>query len=66
MSLQGIFGMNYFDFGDGAKIEIASNFWIYLAVTIPLTILTGMAWWLAVRHQKNKAQAHSLDNLEKA
>lgn len=50
--------MNYFDFGDGAKIEIASNFWIYLAVTIPLTILTGMAWWLAVRHQKHKAPGH--------
>ncbi|THZ96816.1 hypothetical protein D6C82_06841 [Aureobasidium pullulans] len=54
----GIFGMNYFDFGDGAKIEIASNFWIYLAVTIPLTVLTGMAWWLAVRHQKHKAPGH--------
>ncbi|THX58525.1 hypothetical protein D6D06_02845 [Aureobasidium pullulans] len=60
----GIFGMNYFDFGDGAKLEIASNFWIYLAVTIPLTILTGLAWKLAVRRQEQKESSDQSSSAE--
>lgn len=56
--------MNYFDFGNGAKLEIASNFWIYLAVTIPLTILTGLAWKLAVRRQEQKESSDQSSSAE--
>ncbi|KAF2089023.1 hypothetical protein K490DRAFT_64234 [Saccharata proteae CBS 121410] len=55
-----LFGMNFFDFGDEtSKIRVASNWWIYLAVTVPLTIMTAIVWWQASRKQKRKREEQS-------
>ncbi|KAF2809338.1 uncharacterized protein BDZ99DRAFT_520694 [Mytilinidion resinicola] len=50
-----LFGMNLFDFdSQTSNIRIATDFWIYLVVTIPLTALTAAGWWLAADRQKTK------------
>ncbi|KAF2490695.1 hypothetical protein BU16DRAFT_565631 [Lophium mytilinum] len=50
-----IFGMNFFDFdSQTSSIRIATDFWIYLVVTVPLTALTAAGWWLAADRQKDK------------
>ncbi|CRG89485.1 hypothetical protein PISL3812_06521 [Talaromyces islandicus] len=45
--ISGIFGSNFFDYSpgsDGPDWNMSSKFWIYWAVTIPLTILTFLGW----------------------
>ncbi|KAL9073033.1 MAG: hypothetical protein Q9157_004890 [Trypethelium eluteriae] len=50
-----LFGMNILDFDERtASMRIANDFWIYLAVTTPLTALTGLAWWWASKRHKHK------------
>ncbi len=39
------FGMSFFN-AQGGKFTIASEWWISLAVTIPLTIVVVVFWWL--------------------
>jgi hypothetical protein len=45
--ISGIFGSNFFNYSpgrDGPDWNMSSKFWIYWAVTIPLTILTFLSW----------------------
>ncbi|OJD38959.1 magnesium transport protein transmembrane region [Diplodia corticola] len=50
-----LFGMNFFDFDEGSRrMNISKDAWIYLLVTIPLTAVTGLAWWCAARRQRMK------------
>ncbi|KKK16273.1 hypothetical protein ARAM_003167 [Aspergillus rambellii] len=42
--VSGLFGANFFSFQDGWAM--ASNFWLYWAVTIPLTMGTVLVWAL--------------------
>ncbi|KAE8375265.1 hypothetical protein BDV26DRAFT_268188 [Aspergillus bertholletiae] len=46
--VSGIFGSNFFDFQSGAKEswEMSREFWLYWAVTIPLTLATFAVWAL--------------------
>ncbi|KAH8432730.1 uncharacterized protein LDX57_010358 [Aspergillus melleus] len=46
--VSGLFGTNFFDFapGDDSDWKTASTFWMYWAVTIPLTLATVVIWAL--------------------
>ena len=62
---QSIFGMNLFTFGTSQEsgFQISPRFWIFEAISVPLTIVTIGAWSLTVR-RKNKKRA--LDILHKS
>lgn len=49
-----LFGTNFFAFGASAELKLASNIWIYVVVTVPLTVLTIGCWWLASRETRKK------------
>ncbi|KAL0252252.1 hypothetical protein SLS55_010694 [Diplodia seriata] len=50
-----LFGMNFFDFDEESdRMKISKDAWIYLLVTVPLTAVTGLAWWHAARIQRMK------------
>lgn len=51
-----LFGTNFFAFGASAELLLASNIWIYVAVTIPLTIFTIGCWWYASRKSSKQRQ----------
>lgn len=51
-----LFGTNFFAFGASAELRLASNIWIYVVVTIPLTIFTIGCWWLASRDSRKQRQ----------
>jgi hypothetical protein len=45
--ISGIFGSNFFNYSPGSNgpdWNMSSKFWVYWAVTIPLTILTFLSW----------------------
>ncbi|KAI9925110.1 hypothetical protein AWENTII_006762 [Aspergillus wentii] len=53
--VSGLFGMNFFNLSDdnGQQLWIMSdNFWLYWAITIPLTILTVIIW--AIWHYSDR------------
>ncbi|KAJ9615175.1 hypothetical protein H2200_001249 [Cladophialophora chaetospira] len=55
-----LFGMNVFDYdGNSHKMETARNWWIYLAVWIPLTVVTILLWQLAVLVMKFRRTAQA-------
>lgn len=39
-----IFGMNLFNYSAGT-IHVSAHWWLYVAITIPMTILTIGTWW---------------------
>jgi Mg2+ and Co2+ transporter CorA len=48
--VSGLFGMNFFDFSEESGVQswkISSKFWVYWAITIPLTLVTILVWVLA-------------------
>ncbi|KAL4935865.1 hypothetical protein BDV06DRAFT_228425 [Aspergillus oleicola] len=51
-----IFGMNFFSY-DSGKFSVSSQFWIYWAAVIPLTLFTVMVW--AVWNHQKKARLSS-------
>jgi len=70
--VQTIFGSNFFGFqstGNGNRLAIASNFWIYIVATIALsgaTIILWFWWWRNTRARENLEEAKKLDDLESA
>jgi Mg2+ and Co2+ transporter CorA len=48
-----LFGMNLFGFNqETARIRIAKDFWIYVALMVPLTFVTVSWWWIRTRNAK--------------
>ncbi|RAK87269.1 hypothetical protein BO79DRAFT_229635 [Aspergillus costaricaensis CBS 115574] len=41
--VSGLFGTNFFDYENGKEV-MTSSFWIYWAITIPLTLITMFVW----------------------
>lgn len=39
-----------------AKVKVAEDFWIYVAFSIPLTVLTLGAWFYAARKSKDQGR----------
>ncbi|KAF7586364.1 hypothetical protein BBP40_009030 [Aspergillus hancockii] len=60
VSAKGIFGSNFFDFQSGEKEswEMSNKFWLYWAVTVPLTVATFIVW--ALWHYRTKLTLNSL------
>lgn len=54
------FGMNFFEFGSDIRALRASpNFWIYVAATIPLTMITVGAWYVfKLQHDRKRRKRH--------
>jgi len=50
---------------DLQTIQIAKDFWIFIAVAVPLTVLTLGIWLIATRREKN-ARARAAELEEKA
>jgi hypothetical protein len=48
--------MNFFEFQpEAGTIRTSPYFWVYIAATVPLTILTVGAWYtFKVRHDRNR------------
>jgi hypothetical protein len=60
---QSLLGMNLFAFqsSDGPGFQISKQFWIFIVLTVPLTILTVGSWFfIAHKRRRDKvAQARS-------
>ena len=39
-----IFGMNFFNYSAG-NIHVSARWWLYVAITVPMTVLTIGIWW---------------------
>lgn len=39
-----IFGMNFFNYSTG-HLELSEQWWLYVAITVPMTIVTIGVWW---------------------
>ncbi|KJZ74094.1 hypothetical protein HIM_06543 [Hirsutella minnesotensis 3608] len=55
--LASVFSMTFFNFQPGASPHVASQFWIYFAVTLPLTAaIVGSWWWFDRRREAQYAK----------
>ncbi|KAL2787666.1 hypothetical protein BJX66DRAFT_340978 [Aspergillus keveii] len=43
--VSGIFGTSFFSFQSNGASNVSSDFWIFWAATVPLTVLTLLVWW---------------------
>ena len=65
-----LFSMSMFDWQANAESVLTSRFWIYWAVTIPLTLATICAWYLwisrkaaIIRSQEQRVVKHMGDDM---
>lgn len=64
--VSGVFGTNFFDMdgpGQGPSTwAVSSNFWLYWAVTVPLTLATVLAWalWHFYQTKTRRGQARMM------
>ena len=42
--ISSVFGMTFFDSADGSFF-VLKKWWLYLAITVPLTLVTVGVWW---------------------
>ncbi|KAF4626992.1 hypothetical protein G7Y89_g11165 [Cudoniella acicularis] len=62
--LASVFSMTFFNFqGDGSP-SVSKQFWIYWAVTIPITTIIVIGWWLWDRRREKRYEDEDQD-LEK-
>lgn len=55
-----IFGMNFFRMGNSNNVVISSEFWIYIVISIPVTVATMMCWrWWKGRQDAIREKAVS-------
>ncbi|KAI7474653.1 hypothetical protein KC357_g5150 [Hortaea werneckii] len=58
-----LFGMNFFDLAQNHQgqyvLAVSSNFWLYWAVTVPLTLGTVLLWQLWYRRAIPKPRSHN-------
>ncbi|RMY93428.1 hypothetical protein D0861_01936 [Hortaea werneckii] len=62
-ALQALFGMNFFDLAQNHQgqyvLAVSSNFWLYWAVTVPLTLGTVLLWQLWYRRAIPRPRSHN-------
>ena len=66
-TLQTFFGTNFVVFQTNKNtIRFATDFWIFLAVAVPLTLLTLGIWLVSTRREKSNKlkQAEVLEKME--
>ncbi|KAI8959135.1 hypothetical protein F5Y11DRAFT_14795 [Daldinia sp. FL1419] len=67
-----VFSMTFFDFRVGSDSggdssggsEVSSELWVYFAVTLPLTLLIVMVWWI-IDHRRERKYAEEDIEIEK-
>lgn len=59
--LASVFSMTFFNFQDPGQDQVSDSFWIYWAVTIPVTILIVGVWWVWERRREAKYDKEDLD-----
>jgi hypothetical protein len=60
--LASVFSMTFFNFqngGDGGGPIVAPTLWIYFAITIPLTLVIVLVWWV---WEKNREKVYAKDD----
>ena len=51
--------MNFFNFeANSGTIHISPWFWVYVAATLPLTVVTVGGWYLVKSRQEKKKRNH--------
>ncbi|PLB46429.1 hypothetical protein P170DRAFT_438224 [Aspergillus steynii IBT 23096] len=64
-----LLGMNLFDFdggNDGGEFTISRQFWIFVIVAVPLTLLTLASWYLITQRRLRLIRKHKISDAEKA
>jgi hypothetical protein len=52
--------MNFFRMGNSNKVVISPEFWIYIVISIPITVATMMCWrWWKARQDAIREKAVS-------
>lgn len=47
-----LLGMNLFDYGPAGDFKISHQFWIFIVIAVPLTVMTVGSWyWFSRRRQ---------------
>ncbi|KAI9371098.1 hypothetical protein BJX61DRAFT_512781 [Aspergillus egyptiacus] len=46
--------MNLFDYRAAGDFMISHQFWIFVVIAVPLTVLTVGSWWFSRRRQQAK------------
>ena len=67
--LQTLLGMNLFDFdggNDGGEFTVSRQFWIFVIVAVPLTLLTLASWYLITQRRLRLIRKHRISDAEKA
>ncbi|KAI0024804.1 hypothetical protein F4780DRAFT_725055 [Xylariomycetidae sp. FL0641] len=61
--LSSVFSMTFFDFhiGEPKGPEVSSELWIYVVITVPLTLLIVVSWWWLDRRREKRYAAEDLD-----
>ncbi|KAI1466992.1 uncharacterized protein F4812DRAFT_430692 [Daldinia caldariorum] len=66
-----VFSMTFFNFkvgsdsgGDSGESEVSSELWVYFAVTVPLTFLIVLVWWI-IDHRRERKYAEEDIEIEK-
>ncbi|KAF2708726.1 hypothetical protein K504DRAFT_534314 [Pleomassaria siparia CBS 279.74] len=61
------FGMNFFEYqSDVGGLQTSQSFWVYIAATIPLTLITVGAWYISkMRHDKKRQKERSDEEMAK-
>lgn len=59
-----VFSMDFFNFQDQSGREVSSRFWIYWVVTVPVTGVIVIIWWVWERNRERRYERED-DDLEK-
>jgi hypothetical protein len=61
--LQSILSTSFFDFKTSVGEDISSKFWIYWAITIPLTLIVLAAWiyWYQINKRSHEAMDRKIE-----
>jgi hypothetical protein len=55
--------MDFFNFDSTSKqIVVANDFWIYVATTVPLTVMTVAYWQYRTFQQRKRREMRSLND----
>ena len=59
-----LFSMTMFDWQDENNHVLTSKFWIYWAVTVPLTLATVAAWYVWINRKASRESAREREDVE--
>jgi len=65
IALQSLLGTNLFIFqtDDGSGFQVSPQFWIFIVLSVPLTVLTIGSWFFIIRRRNKKRTLEGYQNL---